>query len=158
MFVSSYNTYINANNFEKTRKSNLEESKKTPESFSTKLLSQAVKSVNVSSSFPINYISNYKALNNQQRLQENRQKLQDNRQNEAKNSFSKIKTLTNANKAYIESSKFSPILVKTVLTIDQTPKIKKDMPKKAQEAKEQIMKHTMVNTYIANDNYYKLTA
>jgi len=151
MYVSSYSTYIDTNTSQKVQKDRNEESKKSTDSFSSKLTTKIPKAVSNFSSFPVNYISNYKSLNNQQRLQ-------DNTQSREEVKFSKIKALTSAKSAYGNNSKIFSLLIKPSATLDQTPKIDKKMPPKAQEAKESIMKHNMVNTYIANDNYYKITA
>jgi hypothetical protein len=151
MFISSYDTYINSNSSDKARKDKSEDYKKSSESFSSKLSSQLIKAVNPSSVFPINYISDYKVLNNQQRMREDTQ-------NDAKVKFSKVKAMTGAKAAYSDNSKIFSLLLKPATTIDQTPKIDKKMPQEAQKAKELIMRHTMVNTYIANENYYKITA
>jgi len=151
MYISSYNTYINTNSNDKIQRDRVEETSKDSQSFSKKLSSQAVKVIDTTSNLPINYISNYKVLNNQQRLK-------DDILNSDKAKFSKIKAVASSKSAYSESSKIFPPLLKPSATLNQTPQIDKKMPINAQEAKEQIMKHTMVNTYIANDNYYKLTA
>ena len=151
MYISSYNTYITTNSTDNKEKIKTEEPSKSSLSFSKKLSSQAVKAVNTTSNLPINYISNYKVLNNQQRLK-------DETFSNQRAKFSKVKALITSKNAYSESSKIFPLLLKTTATLNQTPQIDKKMPKNAQEAKEQILKHTMVNTYIANDNYYKLTA
>jgi hypothetical protein len=153
MFVSSYNTYVNANVSDKIKEKS-EEYKKGSASFSEKLLSQPVKTITTSSAFPINYVSEYKALNNRQRLQENTQ----NDANNKKVEFSKVKAITGAKVAYADNSKIFSLLLKPATTIDLTPKIDRNMPQEAQKAKELIMRHTMVNTYLANDNYYKITA
>jgi len=50
------------------------------------------------------------------------------------------------------------LLVKPKQTINQTPKIDQKMPIEAQDAKESVIRSTMVNAYIANDNYYRITA
>ena len=154
MFVSSYNTYINANTSQKTQKDKSQEYKNGSESFSEKLLSQSAKAIKASSAFPINYVSEYKVLNNQQRLQENMQ----NDANDKKVEFSKVKAITGAKVAYADNSKIFSLLLKPATTIDLTPKIDKSMPQEAQKAKELIMRHMMVNTYVANENYYKITA
>jgi hypothetical protein len=151
VYISSYNTYITANTADKIQRERGEESSKSSSSFSKKLSEQTIKVIDTSSKFPINYISDYKVLNNQQRLK-------DDTLNKERAKFSKVKTLINSKSAYTEGSKIFSLLLKPSATLNQTPQVDKKMPKDAQKAKETIMKHTMVNTYIANDNYYKLTA
>ena len=151
MYISSFNTYITTNSSDKTEKIRAEKPSKSSQSFSKRLSSQTVKVIDTTSILPINYISEYKVLNNQQ-------KLKDNTLNSDRAKFSKIKALVSSKSAYSESSKIFPLFLKPSASLNQTPHIDKKMPIETQEAKEQIMKHTMVNTYIANDNYYKLTA
>ncbi len=151
MFVSSYNTYINPNSSDKVQKSREEESKKSSDSFSSKLLTKPAQNLSESSNLPINYVSNYKVLNNQQKLYEETQ-------NKSKENFTKINALTNAKDAYSNNSKIFSLLIKPRATLDQTPQVDKRMPVNAQEGKAKSLRHAMINTYIANDNYYKITA
>jgi hypothetical protein len=151
MYVSSYNTYITPNTADKVQKDRAEEPSKSSQSFSKIFSAQTIKATSTSSELPINYIADYKVLNNQQRLK-------DDTLNSDRVKFLKIKALVSSKSAYTEGSKIFPLLLKTNISLNQTPQIDKKMPKNVQEAKEQIMKHTMVNTYIADDNYYKLTA
>ena len=51
-----------------------------------------------------------------------------------------------------------PIIKKPAFTLSQTPKIDEKLPLDVQEAKEKTLRHTMLNTYISNDNYYRITA
>ena len=151
MYVSSYSTYINSSSSDKVQKEKDIPQKETKSSFASKISDTPATVLNNSSKLPVNYVSNYKVLNNQQKLQEETQ-------NNSKLKFSKIKAFVSAKDAYSDNSKIFSLFLKPSATLDQTPKIDKKMPPKAQEAKEAIMKHTMVNTYIANDNYYKITA
>ena len=151
MYVSSYSTFVNTNSSQKVQREREIPQKESKTSFASKLSPTPDKVLNNTSKLPINYVSNYKVLNNQQKLQEETQ-------NNSKLRFSKIKAFVSAKDAYTDNSKIFSLLVKPSATLDQTPKIDKKMPQKAQDAKEAIMKHTMVNTYIANDNYYKITA
>jgi len=140
MYISSYNTYITPNSSDRVQKERTEEPFKKSQSFSKQLASQSLKTIDTSSTLPVNYISNYKVLNNQLRLK-------DDTFNDNRAKFSKVKALVNSQSAYKESASIFPLLTKPKIALSQT-----------QEAKETILKHTMVNTYIANDNYYKLTA
>ena len=151
MYISSYNTYITPNSSDRIQKERSEEPFKKSQSFSKKLASQSLKTIDTSSRLPVNYISNYKVLNNQLRLK-------DDTFNDNRAKFSKVKALVNSQSAYKEGASIFPLFTKPKIALNQTQEINKKMPKNAQEAKETILKHTMVNTYIANDNYYKLTA
>ena len=151
MYVSSFSTYINTESTTRTQQNRVQESKNTTESFETKLLSKTVKNVDTSPKFPINYISNYKALNNQQKLQENPQ-------NSEKTRFLKLEAQTEAKNAYSDNSKIFSLILPPRATLDQTPRIDKKLPDNIQDIKEKNLRYTMLNTYISNENYYKVTA
>ena len=151
MFVSSFSTYINAESTARTQQDKVQESRNTAESFETKLLSKTVKNVDASPKFPINYISNYKSLNNQQKLQENSQSSE-------KTKFLKLEAQAEAKNAYTDNSKIFSLILPPRATLDQTPRIDKKLPQNIQDIKEKNLRHTMVNTYISNENYYKITA
>ncbi len=152
MFVSSYSTYIDTNRTPKSQESKKEERSTEGSSFAKKLNANPIKLQQQTQNLPINYVSNYKVLNNQQKLQ------QDMQQNMQKLKFTKMKTFTNAQAAYSDNTKMFSLLIKPRATLNQTPRIDKKMPPQAQEAKASLMKHQMVNTYIANENYYRITA
>lgn len=151
MFVSSYNTYINSNSSEKTNQNEVSNKKEELNSFNSKLTETTPSKPFTAKSLPIDYVSNYKSFSNQQKLQE-----QTKSQDEIK--LQKITTMTNAKTAYEENSKIFPLLKKPSITLNQTYKIDKRLPQDMQELKEKDLRHTMVNTYIANDNYYRATA
>ncbi len=151
MFVSSFSTYINTESTNRAKQERVQENKSTAESFETKLLSKTVQNVATSPKFPINYISNYKALNNQQKLQENPQ-------NSEKTKFAKLEAEVEAKHAYSDNSKIFSLILAPRATLDQTPKINKELPKNIQDIKENNLRHTMLNTYIANESYYRITA
>ena len=73
--------------------------------------------------------------------------------------FSEIKTHQDAQKAYAESVQpFSTM--KKPKTPQQKPLalLNAQLPKEAQNARENILKEQMVNTYRDNENYYRVTA
>jgi len=152
MFVSSYSTYIDTNRLQKSQETQKEERKSDSSAFAKKLNLNPAKLQQSSANIPINYISDYKVLNNQQRLQ------QETQQNTQKLKFTKIKAFDSAKTAYSDNTKIFSLLIKPKATLNQTPRVDKKMPLNAQEAKESIMKHEMVNAYIANENYYRITA
>ncbi len=152
MFVSSYTTFIDTNRTPKSQESKKEERRTESSSFTKALDPQPTKLQTQTLHLPINYISDYKVLNNQQKLQQDMQK------NTQKLKFSKMKTFDSAKNAYSDNSKIFSLLIKPKATLNQTPRIDTKMPPQAQEAKESIMKHKMVNAYIANENYYRITA
>lgn len=153
MFVSSYNTYIDTNTTKRTQNERSDASKKPSASFESKLLQTTPKDVVLDTKLPLNYISNYKALNNQQKLQE-----QELTKNPAKMKFSKISSMNSAHAAYGDNSKTFSLILKPKQTIDQTPKPDKNLPAQAQEIQGDFMKTQMINAYVSNENYYRITA
>lgn len=151
MFVSSFNTYISTNSSNKSEALREREAKKESDSFSSELSKSTILKPYINSDLPVDHISNYKSFSNQQKLHE--QMLN---QNGAE--LKKMTLLNSAKVAYEENTKMFPLIKKPALTLDQTPKIDEKMPKDLQEAKEKTLRHTMVNTYLANDNYYRITA
>lgn len=151
MFVSSYNTYISTNPSHKTQKYADKDKNEGLESFSRNLSHATVIKPYTHTDLPVDYISNYKSLNNQQKLQESVQE-------KSSQEFKKL-TITNSAKiAYEEGIKIFALSKKPPLTLNQTPQIDERLPKETQEAKEKTMRNKMINTYIANDTYYKITA
>jgi len=140
MLVSSYNMYIDNVSTQRTQNKKSSVLKTSTKPFFVEAQSKAqTKSISLNNSLPINYISKYKILNNRQALQ--RQELA---ANTPKMKFTKISSINNAQVAYGENSKMFSLFIKPKPTLNQTPK--------------SALKNTMINTYIANENYYKITA
>ena len=147
MFVSSFNTYISDINLKRT-KQNTQETKNegrysSASNFEKK---QQVLSSKVDIKTPINYISNYKSFANKQKLQEDKSKIQE----QPTKKFSKINNITNAKTSYEANSKMFSLRRVPQIPIGQLQRKNESLPIKLQQK--------MVNTYIANDNYYKITA
>ena len=159
MFVSSYNTYIQTNASEKSNKK-IQSDESQGKSFSSKLL-QKTSEVNYKpSTIQINYISQNRVLNNKQEIQ-NQQNTQEKTSLQAKDTLTKFtgsNTLVNAKSAYESNSFMFSILKKPQVALSQTPSVEERLPKEAKDAQELNMKKNMVNTYLANENYYKITA
>lgn len=156
MFVSSYSTYVHANSTDKVQKDKEVQSSKNGYSRFSNLQKQEAQPMSQplelpKKQLPLSYISDYKVMNNQQKLQENSQQTQ-------KTKFAKISALSHAKSAYSENSMLFASLRKPKITLDQTPSLDSTLPQKALEAQEFILKRKMLNTYVANDNYYKITA
>jgi len=151
MFVSSFNTYISTNSSNKSEAYKERELKGEAESFSDELSKSTVLKPYINSNLPVDYISNYKSFSNQQKLHEQMQ-------NKNTQELKKLTVLNNAKTAYEENTKMFPLLKKPSLTLTQTPKIDEKLPRDVQEAKEKNLRHLMVNTYLANDKYYHITA
>ncbi len=153
MFVSSYSTYISTDTTQRAQKDRTESAKTKESSFANSLNSdskQALQSTLTSKlQLPLNYISDYKVLNNQQKLQ------QENLKEQVTAKFTQISTLQNAKVAYADNSKMFSLFQKPKVTLNQTAKLSVNIP---QEAQEKSLRNVMINTYIANENYYKITA
>ncbi len=148
MFVSSYNTYIAHKPSTKIEGSTQKENEKNSSSSEKELFSTELEKVASSTKIPLNYISRYKSLNNQQLLQQQNERNKD----YSKTKFEKINKITTAQNAYSENSKLFPLLQKPKIALAQEVK----QPKNIQQ--NNVLKQKFINTYIANDNYYKVTA
>lgn len=151
MFVSSFSTYISTNSSNKGGAYKERELKESSESFNNELSRSTILKPYINSNLPIDYVSNYKSFNNQQKLHE---QLQDQNSDELK----KLSIFSGAKIAYEENTKMFSLVKKPTFTLSQTPKIDESMPRDLQEAKEKTLRYTMLNTYIANENYYRVTA
>ncbi|MBC8236816.1 MAG: hypothetical protein H8E76_01170 [Helicobacteraceae bacterium] len=165
MFVSSYSTYIQSDFSSKESKQKLEKSGSASQDFSSKLAQTSTPASGfASSSIPIDYISRSQTHHNKQELEFQKEQLKNPDNKEAKatketlNTFASHNSLSSARNAYEASNKMYSLFPKQSITINQTPKMDTNLPQEAYEAKDSAMKHTMVNTYISNDNYYRLTA
>ena len=164
MFVSSYNTYIHTNASDKSAKQRFEKADVDSKSFNSELKKDDSSVHFKNPNLPIDYIAKSQVLNNKYELEAQKQQFEEqiprdlNKTKDTINKFSGQNSLLNAKNAYENNSKMFSLIKIPHSTLDQTPKVDKEMPKKAQEAKELSMRHLMVNTYIANDNYYQITA
>ncbi|WP_457743240.1 hypothetical protein [Sulfurimonas sp.] len=140
MFVSSYSTYITPTLTQSNKSQKLDDSRyQSASKVNEKTLSQEESS---QKKLPINFISDYKVLNNQQKLNEQTQQFE-------KSKFTKINVLNSAKTAYQEGA--------TRFSFTQKPKVSlgdggSRLPQPT------TAKLNAVNTYLANDNYYKVTA
>lgn len=151
MFVSTYATFITPNSSNKTDSHKTKEPKSESESFSKELSNSAIVRSHTDKNLPIDYISNYKSFNNQQKLQEQLQTHDELR-------LKQLTTTINAKVAYDGNSTMFSLVRKPALTLSQTPKIDEKLPNDAKEAKEKNLRHVMVNTYAANNRYFQITA
>ena len=151
MFVSSYSTYISTNNSQKLAKERVSP-KVSNESFESKLTqSSSVLESKTTQNLPISYISNYKAFNNKQKLQEEFE-------DKSKTKYTEMNTLKNAEIAYEKNSKIFSLFLEPKITLNQAPTLNKKLPSDMQQLQEKNMRHKMVNTYLDNDKYYQITA
>ena len=157
MFVSSYTTFIDTSVTKRIQNDKNDLERKPSEPFSKHLIEPKGKDVILSKNLPLNYISNYKALSNKLAIEQQIQG-RDEREIKAKIKFTKLSAQSGAQHSYVENSKMFPLRALPKPTLDQTPKLDKKLPLEAQKTQEGILKNLMVNTYIANENYYRITA
>ena len=151
MFVSSYNTYVQTDSTNKSREFKANDLKKDSFFLSETASNEPAFALRDEKSLPIDYVSSYKSFQNQQKLQE---------QLQGQDSFTLkgLNTLANAKNAYEESTKKFSLAKKPTFALDLTPKIDTSMPQETKEAKVETLRQMMVNTYLANDRYYRITA
>jgi len=151
MYVSSFSTYVTSDSPRKTQSDYPKKSQSTTESFKAELLSKTVNSTDNSLKLPINYISNYKTLNNQQKLQ-----IEPQSSNEVE--FAKLQSINSAKSAYDDNSKIFSLLLVPKPALEQTLTVDKRLPQEIQNVQEENLRSSMINTYISNENYYRITA
>jgi len=153
MYVSSFSAFAHADIAQKTQKKEIRQSKNnTHTNYAEKLHSQVSKSSLQQTTLPINYISDYKVLSNQQKL------LYDNKNTQKTLKFFKVKALKNAHTAYSDNSKLFSFMIEPKQTLTQTSQVNRKLPSEFQKIQEKLLRTAMVNTYQANENYYKITS
>lgn len=148
MFISTYNTYIGTNASEKSHNAAENGNKDKSGIFDAELYANKASTPLTSKNLPVDYVSNYKFIYNQQEQTKNPDEIK----------FKKIKDMSIAKTAYEDNSTMFSLIKKPTLTFSQSVKSTIKQPKNIQELKEQNLRHTMVNTYIENDKYYQVTA
>ena len=141
MFVSSYSTYINSNSSEKQVSSKIQKAKEQTSSFVLDPTQGDVLESKKSAGLPLNYISNYKVFNNKQKLQDD-----ETYQDKDKAQYTHSKTIQNAKDAYADNSKIFSFFIEPKATQSQTLHVDNNT------------RHKAINTYLANDSYYQITA
>ncbi len=141
MFVSSYNTYVHPNSNDRTPKTKQNKTAQTSETFATNFLNAPALPKKLAFKTPINYLQSANAFNNKQKLQQDLALQQGLLNAKRFNSSSAIK---NAKSAYAANSTMFSIVPKPKQALTQTA----------------IIKHqqSAINTYLANDKYYQITA
>ena len=157
MFVSSYSTFIDTSTTKRIQNDKNSFEKKPLESFSKKLLEQGNSDVVLSKNIPLSYISNYKVIHTKQLINQQREE-RDTEQVKAKTKFTKLSAQSSAQLSYVENATMFSLRAIPKPTLSQTPKLNKKLPPEEQKAQEKVLKNLMVNTYTANENYYRITA
>jgi len=148
MYVASYVSYVPTISSTKT---NLQNSKEDSIASKKPLFNVDTKQSNANSperkqTQQTSYLSRYNIFQKQEESQKDLQ------------TFGKIKNYNDAKVAYTESSQMFSLARKPKLAIGKNSSIDLNLPKEVQEVKNTLSKRKMVNTYIENDNYYKITA
>ena len=151
MFISSYATYVNTNATEKQDRQRLDTQNKVSKTFSSVLTKNTPVQAYNPKNFPINYISNYKSLNNQQKLEQ-----QVNNENTSK--VQNLKDFTGAKLAYQSNTVMFSLVKQPRVALSQKSSISEVYPQNIQDIKENNLKNKMVNIYLENDRYYQVTA
>ncbi len=141
MFVASYNTYIHTSSNDKTSKIKESKEAQTSDSFATRFLNKPALPNTRSYTTPINYLQNPNTFNNKQKLQPDlalKQGLLH------ANIFNTSITIKNAKTAYTANSTMFSIVPKPKQVSGQVTPTRN--PQSA------------INTYLANDKYYQITA
>lgn len=150
MFVSSYSTFIHNININKTKpttETRFDEKQKSNFKIDLENQNAKVLTSKPDTNTPINYISNYKAFANKQKLQEDEKTFTSKKDTEK---FSSINSLKNAKESYEVNSKMFPRVRIPHITLSNVAQDDIQLPK--------ALQHTMVNTYINNEKYFKITA
>jgi len=164
MFVSSYSTYITNNTPAKALKSDNNSRESGSKLFSQKSIDLLNKQPVLNSVVPANYISKAQVQYNKQLLNSQQDDLQKNIDKEfkatqdIKDRLSDLSTLGKAKNAYTENSVMFSLFKKPQPSLNQTVTINQEMPQELQKLQEKQIRSIMVNTYLANDNYYQITA
>ena len=164
MFVSSFSTYITSTSTDRTNKSSVVNKEAKSALFASKLSKNLNPSTLLKPTIPTNYISEGQTQHNKQMIELDQKSIQNEKKDGFKSAsnitklFSSNATLQSAKVAYSTNSTMFSLLKKPTATLNQTPKIDNALPLDIQEIKENNMRNLMVNTYLANDKYYQITA
>ncbi len=156
MFVSSYHTFFNINSSTKTSKDKSDSSLDRVKSFKNILTNSSTKDLANKKQTPINYISKGQVQYNKTIIELQEKKLNNTQNSNFKKSiestkkFSNTLTVKTATISYKENTKKFYIMKKPNVALEQTTKEINNMFK--------TLRHNIVNTYLDNDNYYKLQA
>ncbi|MBU1217399.1 hypothetical protein KJ870_03225 [bacterium] len=156
MFVSSYSTYIQTNTNDKNVKQK-DVSYGKDSGFSSKLLKESVADTAKNASLPVDYIARNNNFYTKLFLEEHQDE-QSAQTKELTHKFIDQSTLQDAKKAYTQAPKMTSLFRETFLALDKTQLAEAKPSQNTQDFKDAKMRKLMINTYIANENYYKITA
>jgi len=146
MYVSSYSSYIPNISSSKTDTRDKKE-QESDHSRSKFTIHQQTKSPLAEKNLTIdqNYQSKYNFF-------------RDSSANKDLDHLKKIKNYNDAKTAYSDNSKLFALSYKPKAVIGNVTLVDRNLPKEAQETKEKIQKQKLINIYVENDNYYRVTA
>jgi hypothetical protein len=156
MFVSSYSTYIQTNASNKNVRQK-ESEYENRSAFSSKLYEKTPAVATNGASLPVDYIAKNNNFYTKLFL-ENHQDQQSAQTKELTHKFIDQSTLQDAKKAYTQAPKMTSLFRETFLALDKTQLEEAKPSQNTQDFKDAKMRKLMINTYIANENYYKITA
>lgn len=156
MFVSAYSTYIQTDSTNKNiRQKDAEYQNRS--AFSSKLYEKSMPALSNGASLTVDYIAKNNNFYTKLFL-EKHQDEQSAQTKELTHKFIDQSTLQDAKKAYTQMPKMSALFRETFMALDKTDSAASKPSQETQELKDVKMRKLMINTYIANDNYYKITA
>lgn len=166
MFISSYNTYINAINTTNKPEKKLQEDSKTTFTLKDTKNTLSKNLLNFSNnSQHIDYLSSSKVFQNKLILEYQQEQMQNPKSKEKLSTleritkqFNKPISLENISSIYIQNSKKFSIMKKPLSPICQKEPQKSEKNFSLNRAKEKILREEMINTYIQNENYFNIPA
>jgi len=148
MYIASYISYVPARSSTKADVHNTKEGVKAKKN--ALFASNKLQEVTPYTKHTLTTQPNYSLKHNFLKQKESQKEL---------DTFQKIKNYTNAKVAYNQSDVIFSLMQKPKSAIGSTKAtLDFTLPKEAQKAKETLFRKEMINTYLENDNYYKITA
>jgi len=146
MYVSSYNSYIPNISSSKTDSKEKKESKEI-ESSNSFSIEKGRRSSLDEKNLPVkqNYQTQYNYFRDRTSYKEF-------------DTFDKIKKYNNAKEAYTENARLFSLTQKPKAVIGNITLPDRHLSKEVQETKAKLTKQKLINIYVENDNYYKVTA
>jgi len=156
MFVSSYSTYIQTGAANKNiRQKDTEYENRS--ALSSKLYEKNTPALSSGAPFAVDYIAKNNNFYTKLFLEKNQDE-QSAQTKELTHKFIDQSTLQDAKKAYTQLPKMSSFFRETFIAFDKTQTVASKSSQETQESKDTATRKLMIDTYIANDNYYKISA
>jgi len=150
MFVSTYSTYLHTNTTDNIVKN---QERKESSSFNIKSLKSTENTTKQLVNTPVNYISESKALKTKAQIQQQEE------QNNSVTRFTSINSQMKVSSAYASNSTMFSLMIKHQTPVKQdSANINQNLPQDIKDIKESFLRDEMVNTYVANNNYFQITA